>query len=275
MNRRCETTPEIFLSVSEEMHFSALTVPGFYWEIAPGVPAYYWLAPEGRFRQIEIIRDLAPPGLMLVGVSGGVMGMPAANEYVEFSYKMFDAPEEIDQRARKCLEEGLQTARRLGDCGVEAIVTASDIADNRGPFFGPEQMDRFVLPYLREWSQRVKEMRKYAILHTDGNIMPCLEQIAETYLDALQAIDPTAGMDMRTVRRQVGGRLCPCGNIDCGLLLTGAPQAVYDATRDLLIDCKAGGGLVLGASNAVQSEVPTGNYRGMIQAWIDHGKYHN
>jgi hypothetical protein len=48
---------------------------------------------------------------------------------------------------------------------------------------------------------------------------------------------------------------------------------VYAATRDLLLDCKAGGGLVLGASNAVQQEAPVDNYRAMIHAWQEHGSY--
>ena len=37
--------------------------------------------------------------------------------------------------------------------------------------------------------------------------------------------------------------------------------------RDLLLRCKPGGGLVFGASNAVQSEVPVANYRAMARAW--------
>jgi hypothetical protein len=44
-------------------------------------------------------------------------------------------------------------------------------------------------------------------------------------------------------------------------------------TRDLLHDCKPGGGFVLGASNAVQEQVPMANYRAMICAWEEWGKY--
>ena len=53
----------------------------------------------------------------------------------------------------------------------------------------------------------------------------------------------------------------------------GTPDDVYAATRDVLVACKAGGGLVLGASNAVQPEVPIANYRAMIEAWRDYGEY--
>jgi uroporphyrinogen decarboxylase len=80
-------------------------------------------------------------------------------------------------------------------------------------------------------------------------------------------------MDMRKTKDIVGQRLCLCGNTDCGLLLRGTPDEVYEATRKLLISCKAGGGLVLGASNAVQPEVPMANYRAMVAAWRAFGQY--
>ena len=271
--RALETNAERLLSGAQALHHAALTVPGNYWEIAPGEPAFYWLPPEARFRQIELLKQAGGGELMLVAGSGGVMSMPGASEYVAFCYQLYDTPQEIDLRAALTLKHGLEAAKRLRDLGIEAVFSASDIADNRGLFFSPGQMDRFILPYLRRWAAAVKEMGLYAILHTDGDIRTCLEELAESGLDALQAIDPVAGMDMREVRVQVGDRLCLCGNVDCGLLVMGTPEQVYAATRDLLVKCKAGGGLVLGASNAVQPEVPIANYYAMIEAWQDYGRY--
>jgi hypothetical protein len=251
---------EILLSATKQLRYAALTVPGNYWEIAPGAPAYYWLPPEARWRQIEVLRQTGTEDILLVAGSGGVMSMPGASHYVAFCYQLYDAPEEIDEQAARTLEHGVETAKRLRDLGIEAVFTASDIADNRGVFFNPAQMERYILPYLRRWAEAVKGMGLYAMLHTDGDIRSCLEDLAESGIDALQAIDPVAGMDMRAVKDAVGDRLCLCGNVDCGLLVMGTPEEVYAATRDLLLACKTGGGLVLGASNAVQPEVPIENY---------------
>jgi uroporphyrinogen decarboxylase len=112
----------------------------------------------------------------------------------------------------------------------------------------------------------------YAILHTDGDINPCLEDLASSGIHALQAIDPVAGMDIRDMRR-VGGKVCLCGNMHCGLLLTGPARRVYEEARRLLQNCMAGGGFVLGASNAVFPETPIEHYRAMIRAWEDGGQY--
>ena len=264
---------DILLQVCEEMHYAALCPPGGYWEIAPGVPSYYWLPPEARLRQIEIIRDLAPPDLLLVGGTGGVMAMPGAENYISFAYLLNDAPEEVEAMAERTLQAGLQAARHFRDMGFEIVMTASDVADNHGTYMRRKQMDRFVWPYLRRWAAAMKEMGLYSILHSDGNLTDSLEAIAESGVDALQAIDPTAGMDLYAAKRQVAGRLCLCGNVNCGLLLTGSPEEVFEATRGLLESCKRGGGLVLGTSNAVQPEVPAENYRAMIQAWQVYGQY--
>ena len=103
--------------------------------------------------------------------------------------------------------------------------------------------------------------------------MPCLDFIADSGINALQAIDPTAGMNLSEVQQRVGRRISLCGNIDCGMLVLGTPDTIYQATRKLLQECKTGGGLVLGASNAVQPEIPKENYRAVISAWKDYGRY--
>lgn len=261
---------EIMVAVSADMEYAALTTPNVYWEKAPGQLAYYCMPGDTRFRQAAILREMAPPDLVLAAISGGVLW---ADYSPEFCYRLVDDPEGIDEMARAFLRSGIEAAKRLRDSGVEVVVTPSDMADNSGPFFNPEQMRRWILPYLAEWATAARNMGMHSVLHTDGDLTRCMDALASTGVDAIQAIDPVAGMDMRRTKDAVGRRLCLCGNIDCGLLLRGQPEDVYQSTRNLLTTCKADGGLVLGASNAVQPEVPMENYRAMIRAWRDSGRY--
>jgi uroporphyrinogen decarboxylase len=136
-------------------------------------------------------------------------------------------------------------------------------------------MERWIYPFLRRWTDGLRAMGLFSILHSDGNLTPYIEQLASHGLDALQAIDPIAGMDIVATKRKVGDRLCLCGNVDCGMLLLGTPDDVFEATKNLLLTCKSGGNFVLGASNAVQPEVPMANYRAMIEAWKQYGSYVN
>jgi uroporphyrinogen decarboxylase len=264
---------EIFLSVCSELEFSALTVPGGYWEIAPGKLAYYCLPDGARFEQFKILRRMAPDDLMLAASIGMLLTIPESGPYVEFCHTLFDAPDQVDRMAQQVFESGTERMKKFSDEGLDIIVSPSDIADNHGLFFNPQQLQRFIFPYLNKWTQQAKQLGFYSILHTDGNVTDCLEAIADTDLNALQGIDPVAGMNIKAVKGKVGDRLCLCGNIDCGLLLTGTEQQVYDSAKELLLSCKEGGSLVLGASNALEPDAPTGNYSAMINAWKDHGKY--
>ncbi|MEK7475841.1 MAG: uroporphyrinogen decarboxylase family protein [Candidatus Coatesbacteria bacterium] len=257
---------------AEKYDFAAVSVLSDYWEIAPGEPAYYWLPPDARLAQAVLIRNLIGKTRMLVGSSGGVMAMPGAQEFEDFCVRLLEAPDEIEERAKRTLAGGLETVAKLRDAGCDIVYTASDVADNRGPFFRPAQMDRFILPYLRKWAAEVRRMGLWGILHTDGDVHPIMDQLADSGIHALQAIDPVAGMDMKRAMVQARGRIALCGNLDCGLLLRGPADKVYDATASLLDTCKSGGRLILGASNTLFRETPVAHYDAMHRAWRDHGQ---
>ena len=109
---------EIMLSVSEELNFSALTVPVHYWEQSPGNLAYFVLPEEGHHKQIEILNELKPNDLMLIASSGGVL---AADYSLDFCYKLVDAPEEIDKMAEDALSYAIESAKKYRDCGAQWI----------------------------------------------------------------------------------------------------------------------------------------------------------
>jgi uroporphyrinogen decarboxylase len=262
--RAMYSNAEIMIQVSKDLHYSALTGPNRYWEQAPGQLAYYCMPGDTRFRQFEILKELAGDDLMLIGITGGILG---ANYSIEFCTKLFEAPEDVDEMARQQLSDGIELAKRFRDLGADAVVVAADIADNHGPFYNPDQMKRWIYPYLSELARAVHDMGMYSILHSDGNLTKYLDMIADTGLDALQAVDPTAGMVMSEAKQIVGNRLCLCGNINCGTLLLGTPEEVFNETRGLLAQFRDSVGLVLGASNSVQSDVPMENYMAMIEAW--------
>lgn len=262
------TNAEIIVSASEELGFGAVTGPGSYWEQAPGELAYWVLPGDAPFRQVAALREAAGGRLALVANAGGILG---ASYDEEFCRKLKHDPDAIDALALKTLDTGLERARRFRDAGADAAMSASDVADNSGPFFRPHQMERFVFPYVEAWAAGVHALGMAAVLHSDGDLTPHLDALSWTQLDALQAIDPVAGMDLVRSKDVVGDRLCLCGNVDCGLLVAGTPDAVYEATRGLLAAWGKRRGLVLGASNAVQREVPIENYRALVRAWKDAG----
>jgi uroporphyrinogen decarboxylase len=210
---------------------------------------------------------------VLVGNCGGVICMPGPDNYEDFCFALLEEPEKIEAQARQTLQRGLENARRYRAAGADVAQTSSDLADNRGPFFSPPQMDRLILPFLRQWAADIRALGMYALLHTDGNVNPILADLADSGIPGLQGIDPIAGMDLPIAKQRVAGRCCLCGNIDPGLLLLGRPEEIYEKCRTLLDTGKAGGGLIFGSANAVFEQTPRENYLALVAAWREYGTF--
>lgn len=256
----------VIIEVADEIGFSGVTIPDGPWD------CIYTLPSADRLTLAKYIAD-ENPDFLIVAAGGGVIAMPDSSNYVEFCYTLMDEPEKIDELCRECLRWGVDSLKRYADVGIRAVYAAADMADNKGQFFSDSQMDRFILPYLSKWAESAKLEGIFPILHTDGNITEIVDVLSDTGICAIQAIDPVAGMDMAELKNRMGNRICLCGNIDCGDLLTCTPDQIYDKTRDLLLKCKSGGCFVLGASNAVVIDTPKENYMALIQAWNEFGTY--
>lgn len=258
---------DIICKVAEDLHFNAVSIPDSPWDCP------YTLPMDDRLKLATLLRK-ANPDFYVVAGGGANMGMPSTSDtYLEFCYMLFDDPDKIDEMAKERFRIGMETLDRYLDAGIEATYSAADYADTRAPFFTLPQMERFVLPYLTKWVVKCKEYGIIPIQHTDGNVMPLLEEIISSGVMAMQAVDPTAGMDMKTTKEAVKGRMCICGNIDNGVLILETPEFVYNEAAKILKQCKDGGGIILGASNAVVMETPKENYLAVIEAWKDFGQY--
>jgi uroporphyrinogen decarboxylase len=182
---------------------------------------------------------------------------------------MMTNPEEIDEIAAKTFREGCESIKKFRDLGIETFYTASDLADSHSPYFDAEQMERFIYPYLSKWAETIKNTGGYSIMHCDGDINVYMDKIASIGINGLQAIDPTAKMNLYSLQQTYSQKLCLCGNLDLGLLVTGKPEQIYDEAKSMIMKCKPIGSYVFGCSNAVQDEVPKENYLALVQAYIE------
>lgn len=264
--RALQENVETMAAVCDLLSFSAVTAPGGYWEVAPGIPAWYYLPEEYRLRQIDLMKRHLGDDVAIVVNVGGVMAMPEAHEYMDFSIKLMTEPDQIDEIARAKFQNALPAIDWCSDHGVDVVLTASDIADGHGLYFSPEQLDRYVFPYLDRWADYAHARQMRAIMHTDGNINAVVDRIAACGVDGLQAIDSTAHMDIVDLAGRYRDALCVCGNVDCGLLLQASAQEVYEATLGLARQLHSAPNFVLGASNALQVETPAENYLALVQA---------
>jgi len=111
---------------------------------------------------------------MVIGVCRGVMGMPGASNYLEFSYKLFDAPEEVGNMARRNFERGLEQGASVAGRRRSSSIWRRLWRTTMAPFLIQSRWIGFILPYIRKMAEKLKEMGMYVMLHTDGDLAPTL-----------------------------------------------------------------------------------------------------
>ncbi len=158
---------------------------------------------------------------------------------------------------------------RLCEMGIDAIETTDDFAFNSGPFMSPAAFQQFVVPYHKPAYQ---EISVPWILHSDGNILPIIEDLLGMGINGINPIDPNC-MDIRQFKKDFGHRVCVIGNVDIATLSTGTPEETYVEARDLIRDLAPGYGYILSSANSVPDYVRPENMLGLARAITDFGKY--
>lgn len=165
-------------------------------------------------------------------------------------------------------------SRRAIEAGADAVVLAGDWAFNTGPFMSPADFQEFVLPYFKRCIDVCHEAGGYAIKHSDGNLWPIIDMIVDSGVDALNPIQPDAGMDIGEVKARYGDRICLAGNINCGYTLSEAPvERVAREVKEAIRKAGPGGGYIMTSSNSLHSSVKAENYKAMVEATRMYGKY--
>jgi len=224
--------------------------------------------PEETRRVIDLIREKTGDRYFLMLHGDATFSIPPGNEMAEFCYRLADEPEQLKVEAAVRVRQALERAefyQRAG--GLDGFALCSDYCFNTGPFLRPSQFAEFITPYLAQLIQAYRDMGFYTIKHTDGNIMPIIDQLVQTNPHALHSLDPQAGVDITEVKRRYGDRVCLIGNVNCGLLDTGTPEEIIASARYALENGSPGGGYIFSTSNCIYTGMPLASYELMLNVW--------
>jgi uroporphyrinogen-III decarboxylase len=160
-------------------------------------------------------------------------------------------------------------ASRVCAMGFDAFFTTDDMAFNSAPFFSPTLFRDLVLPRFRRVA---REITLPWVIHSDGNIMPYLDDLLDLGIAGLHPLEKGA-VDIRAVKREYGDRLCLLGNVDLNLLGMGAPQAVDDEVRELIRDVAPGGGYIVTSGYSLAGYLLPENVMALSRAVPRYGRY--
>ena len=229
---------------------------------------------EEMQRLIARVREKSGDRYFLMVHGDATYSITDGRNMAEFAYRMADDPEAVKRDAQAMVDRQIEAAealRRHG--GLDGFGMCSDYCFNTGPMMSPTQFSELVTPYLARLIQAYRDMGFYAIKHTDGNIMPILDQLVQANPHALHSLDPQAGVDIAEVKRLYGDRICLIGNVNCGLLDTGTDEEVVESARYALKHGMPGGGYVFSTSNCIYTGMRLARYELMLDVWRREGSY--
>lgn len=255
---------EYFVEVYSKLEYSI--IPGY----GPGDMSTFWhegiISDEFKLF-LSYLRQLVGDSIMIGFHGDGTFSIPDGDSMFEFAYAIADDPEGLKRQAGKMADLAIQRNKKLQESGVDCLLLCSDYCYNSGPFVSPSMFEEFIQPYLYKIIDEAKRDGLYTIKHTDGNIMPILNQLVECRPHALHSIDPMAGVDIREVKRLVGNKVCLCGNVHCAALQTGTDEEVIASAEYCLTYGKPGGGYIFSTSNVPFKGMSPDRYRMILDVW--------
>jgi hypothetical protein len=191
-----------------------------------------------------------------------------------FLIGLIKAPDLIHRWLDAQLKETLLLTEALLERGVDGIWGGVDWASNRGPVFSPRHFRQFVFPRLEQIVDLCHRYGVPYIKHTDGNVNSLLDDLVAAGVDAFQAIQRSAGMDIAQLKQDYRGRLVLIGNVDCATVLVDGPEEAVRAETEALIRAIApGGGFVLSSSNSIHPGIKPEYYLAMLDTARQVGVY--
>lgn len=161
----------------------------------------------------------------------------------------------------------------LADAGVPAVVYTDDLAYKSGPMLSPRMLEELFGDSYRRLTETAHALGTKIVMHSCGNVLTLLEWFADCGFDAVQSLEPTAGVTLKEAKELVGNRLCLIGNIDVSeVLVNGTKEDVIGAVREAILDAGPGGGYILSPAHS-HSGLSIERFHWMVEAAHTYGRY--
>lgn len=224
------------------------------------------------FRLIDIVRDKTGDEFFLMLHGDATYSIPSGTSMTDWCVRLIEKPDEVRAQADASVDNALKRGERFKEHGgIDGWALCSDYCFNNGPFLRPEWFADFVTPYLTRLCAGYRELGQYTIKHTDGNIMPILDQLVDARPDALHSLDPQGDVDIAEVKRLYGDKICLIGNVNCGMLTTGTDEECIESARYAIESGMPGGGYIFSTSNCVFTGMELSRYELILDVWRKEG----
>lgn len=165
----------------------------------------------------------------------------------------------VEKLADFLLEVALEELKRadLYDTGIWIY---DDMGYNNGPLFSPKAFEKIFLPSYRKMVGELKKAgAKKVCLHSDGDIRLLLDMLIDAGIEAINPVEPRAGMNIGKLKQKYGRKLAYIGGMCNSDVLKNGPDDRITSQAGEIIELAKDGGVIIG-SHSIGIDIPVENY---------------
>lgn len=182
----------------------------------------------------------------------------------------------LEKTAQLCKELMGHFLGALGD-NVDMIKIGDDLGTQDSLLMSPDMYREILKPIHADYIGFIKERTKAKIFfHTDGDVVPLIDDFIEMGVDILNPIQTSAGKmaDLAGLKERFGSNIVFCGGIDTHRVLPGGtPDEVREEVKRVIRLLGEGGGYMVSSVHTIMNDVPPENVLAMVDAVEEFGTY--
>ncbi|MFW9828539.1 MAG: uroporphyrinogen decarboxylase family protein [Candidatus Thorarchaeota archaeon] len=155
---------------------------------------------------------------------------------------------------------------RLQNTGAYIFLVADDFGYKNRIFIPKEILIKLFFERYRRIVELIHRKNQFVILHSDGYISDLIEYFIDLEFDAVQSLEPNAGVNIFSLFKRYNNQICFIGNLDISLLSFGNPIQVKCYVMNLIRKAKQYNcSLVISPTQQINSKCQTKNINTMIK----------
>jgi hypothetical protein len=186
-----------------------------------------------------------------------------------YTFFHLEYPEVLKAYMEASVAAELRRVHAVADSALSPVILIpEDFATKQGPIFGPEFLQEYHYPYIRQVADAWHEHGVKVLYHSDGNWKKVIPDLIACHVDGFYCLEPNCGMDIVELKN-TWPELVWAGGVDgVDLLERGTPEQVRTEVRRHIRETQAleTGGMFVASSSEINPPIPPENFRVMVEA---------
>lgn len=155
----------------------------------------------------------------------------------------------------------------LQKAGVSVFLVADDCGYKRRTFIPESLWKELYFDLYKEIVRLVHSQNQKIIIHSDGYISNMMDIFIDIGFDAVQSLEPNAGVEIFELFKKYSNKICFIGNLDVSTLLSfGTAHDVKKYVVKLIVNARdANAPLVISPTQQILSTIKVENVKTMIE----------